>query len=309
MNFYDAFAGIGGFHLGLSQLGHKCVGACESDPQTAEQYKANFGIQPDGDIRDIKAIPECDILCGGFPCQAFSIMGNRAGFSGPGGNLIFKLFRLAEAAKPKVVLLENVRNILTFGGAILETIKREFGRLGYTLHYDLLNAGDFGIPQQRKRVYFTAIRKDAGLSYSPPMPSNEAVSVRDILLPDSEVKELAVNPFFFNPEHWKIETGRRYIGKLLRVGFINNKKSQSYRVYSVDGHACSQNGACGSLGANTGLYDINGTIRKLHPIEVRRLMGFPDEHKISKGGLGSIQLGNAVIPKMVRVVAEGISIH
>ena len=199
LRFFDAFCGIGGFHLGLAALGYKCVGACEIDKKAAEMYEANFGIKPQGDIREIKKLPAHDIFCAGFPCQDFSISGKKKGFNSVRGSLIFEVIRLVEQHRPKIVLLENVPNIIRIHkGKVFDTINKSFTSLGYNVFYDLLNAGDYGIPQQRKRVYWVILKKDSNLSYFPPAPTHEECSLRDILLPDSETKHLAIKQGHYN---------------------------------------------------------------------------------------------------------------
>ena len=162
--FIDLFAGIGGFRVALQGKGLKCVYSCEIDKPARDMYKKNFGHFPEGaDILDVNAqdIPEHDILCGGFPCQPFSIAGKKGGLTDDRGQLFFEIIRIVKHHKPKVLLLENVRNILSIdGGGVLDMILDTLNKEGYNVRYALLNASDYGIPQARKRVYFTCIRKD-----------------------------------------------------------------------------------------------------------------------------------------------------
>ena len=161
MKFIDLFAGLGGFHLALSRLGHECVFASEIKPKLQKLYKINFPNVPiHGDITKIRVedIPDHDILCGGFPCQPFSYAGKRMGFGDTRGTLFFEIERLLEKYRPKAFLLENVRGLYTHDkGRTFNTIMDKLHGLGYGT-YDLLqNSSNFGVPQNRVRLYIVGI--------------------------------------------------------------------------------------------------------------------------------------------------------
>jgi DNA (cytosine-5)-methyltransferase 1 len=140
--FIDLFAGIGGFHLALSSYGAKCVFASEWDKYASNTYHKNFGIKPDGDITKIEVedIPPHDILCGGFPCQAFSISGKQKGFEDTRGTLFFDIARIVQQHQPKVLFLENVKNLLKHdSGNTLKTITKILKELNYSVFYQVLN--------------------------------------------------------------------------------------------------------------------------------------------------------------------------
>jgi DNA (cytosine-5)-methyltransferase 1 len=162
LNFIDLFAGLGGFHVALTRLGHKCVFASELDSDLGTLYKQNFGIQPHGDIREIEAdnIPPHDILCAGFPCQPFSLAGKQAGAKCPAsGKLIDDVIRITKHHEPRYVLLENVPNVLTIeSGKFWGSIKRRFASLGYELQHRIYSPEEFGIPQRRNRLFIVAVR-------------------------------------------------------------------------------------------------------------------------------------------------------
>lgn len=171
--FADLFAGIGGFRVALEARGLRCVFSCEIDEHARRVYQANFQEVPEGDVTRIEAreIPTHDVLCAGFPCQAFSLSGNRKGMSEPRGQLFFEIVRIAKHHRPQVLLLENVPNIRGIdGGKVMRTIRDSLKRIGYVMHADLLDASQFGIPQKRVRVYFVCLREDASLSYATPPP-------------------------------------------------------------------------------------------------------------------------------------------
>lgn len=163
LRFIDLFAGLGGFHVGLSRLGVECVFASELDPELRKLYANNFGILPEGDIRQVdeKTIPKHDILCAGFPCQPFSIAGKKKGAKCPSsGKLIDDVLRIVEYHEPKFVLLENVPSILTIAnGKFWQYIKKSFNKLGYQLDYRIYSPHEFGIPQKRQRVFVVAAKE------------------------------------------------------------------------------------------------------------------------------------------------------
>lgn len=169
--FIDLFAGIGGFHVALARRGLACVFASENNRPAARAYEANFGMRPAGDIRQVAAaaIPAHDVLCAGFPCQSFSRAGKRQGMADDRGTLFHEIVRIAKHHRPALLLLENVPTILSIdGGAAKREIYARLGRIGYRLEHVVLNAGAHGLPQQRQRAYFAAVRKDAGLAFAPP---------------------------------------------------------------------------------------------------------------------------------------------
>ena len=196
--FIDLFAGLGGFHIALESLGAKCVYANEWDSHAQEVYKSNFNIQPEGDITkvDEKTIPDHDILCAGFPCQAFSISGKRLGFQDSRGTLFFDVARIVKEKRPKVVFMENVKNFASHdGGKTIAVVKATMEELGYSFEYRVLNAVDYGIPQKRERVYMVCFRNDIDYTtFRFPKPFKLTKHVEDFLLDDkSIVKHLYVN--------------------------------------------------------------------------------------------------------------------
>ncbi|MBQ3836892.1 MAG: DNA cytosine methyltransferase, partial [Treponema sp.] len=163
LKFIDLFAGIGGFHIALSSLGGKAVFASEWDKEAAQVYENNFSLKPEGDITKIseKSIPDHDILCAGFPCQAFSISGKQLGFEDSRGTLFFDVARIAKEKQPKIMFLENVKNLARHdNGKTLAVIKNTLDEIGYDVFDKVLDASKFGVPQSRKRIYIVCFRKD-----------------------------------------------------------------------------------------------------------------------------------------------------
>lgn len=158
--YASLFSGIGGFEVALNKLGGHCVFASEIDTKTAFSYEVVHGIKPHGDITqiDVKEIPDHDLLVGGFPCQAFSIAGKQKGFEDTRGTLFFEIARIAKEKKPKVLLLENVKNLVSHDkGRTLEVVIRTISDLGYAVDFEVLNSKYFGVPQNRERVFIVGV--------------------------------------------------------------------------------------------------------------------------------------------------------
>ncbi len=182
--FIDLFSGIGGFHYGLSQCGGECVMASDIDPITAESYEKNYGIRPRGDIYQISSedIPEFDMLCGGFPCQPFSNVGQHGGFEDLRGQLIFEVVRILRDRHPKCFILENVKGLVSINhGEIYQRILSELNYVGYDVYSKVLEAKDYGVPQIRKRLFLVGIRKDLGVAFEFPEPTGCEIRLSDIL--------------------------------------------------------------------------------------------------------------------------------
>jgi DNA (cytosine-5)-methyltransferase 1 len=311
--FIDLFCGIGGFRLALEKRGLECVFSCDIDISAQEAYKKNFGEKPVGDITGIleKDIPKHDILCAGFPCQPFSISGKHGGTSDPRGRLFYEILRIAEYHRPAILLLENVKNILSIdSGKVIKTIEKKIQECGYELYKHVLNASYFGIPQARERVYFVGLRKDIkksnkpSMEYAPPEEKNKKVYLKDIL--DNEVDK----DFIINRKDIKITKNENEIDyelQPIRVGIVN-KGGQGERIYSIKGHAITQSAYGGGVGARTGLYNTVQGIRKLTINECKKVMGFPAGHFVSAGIQGYQQLGNAVVPDMIGHVYDSIKV-
>jgi DNA (cytosine-5)-methyltransferase 1 len=311
--FIDLFCGIGGFRIALEKRGLECVFSSDIDPNVQEVYKQNFGEKPSGDITEIpeKEIPKHDILCAGFPCQPFSISGKHGGVSDPRGRLFYEILRIAKHHKTPILILENVKNILSIdGGNVILTMEKELDTSGYFLYKHVLNSSFFGIPQARERVYFVALRKNikkAGklsLCNSQPNESRKEIFLEDIL--EKEVD----NSFILTRDDIEIckkESEIDYKLKPIRVGAVN-KGGQGERIYSPKGHAITQSAYGGGVGARTGLYNTRQGIRRLTINECKKVMGFPVKHKVSHGLQGYQQLGNAVVPDMIGYVYDNIRI-
>jgi len=182
--FIDLFAGLGGFHTGLSRLGGKCVFAAELDVNLRNLYLKNYGIMPEGDIRavDENHVPDHEVLCAGFPCQPFSKAGKKKGAECPeSGKLIDDVLRIIRKKQPLYVMLENVPDILKVqGGLFWEYIENSLINEGYIVQYRVYTPQDFGIPQKRKRIFVVASKHDS-MCFNWPQPSKIPLSVSAII--------------------------------------------------------------------------------------------------------------------------------
>ena len=220
------FAGIGGFREGLRRAGgFECAGHCEQDEHAERSYRALFDTRGEWFCEDIRkadtgSMPAFELLCGGFPCQSFSIAGSRHGFADPRGTLFFELARVAEARKPQYLLFENVPGLLNHdGGRTFEAILNALDRLGYGVEWQVLNSKDFCVPQSRRRVYIVGY-----------LNANCAGKI----LPFRETNDAAP--------------------AALRDG------AQGNRVYDPAGVSCTLSASCGGFGGRTGLYDVSGGV-------------------------------------------------
>ncbi|WP_370847278.1 DNA cytosine methyltransferase [Phascolarctobacterium faecium] len=307
--FIDLFAGLGGFRIALESLGAKCVYSNEWDEHVQKVYEDNFGDMPEGDITkvDENTIPSHDILCAGFPCQAFSISGKQRGFEDSRGTLFFDVSRIVKAKKPKIVFMENVKNFATHDdGRTLEVVKATMEELGYTFTQKVLNAVDYGVPQKRERIYMICFRNDLNVNgFEFPKPFKLTKHVENFLLEDEElVKDLYVD----RPDtYYNGNKDDKYSNKTsIRLGIVN-KGGQGERIYSTKGIAITLSANGGGIFAKTGGYLINGKARKLHPRECARLMGYPDSYKICNSmNQAYKQFGNSVVIDVLQLIAQQI---
>lgn len=312
--FIDLFAGIGGFHLGLGSLGAKCVLACEIDENARTTYLNNFpNTLMVNDIKKLDAhfIPNYDILCAGFPCQPFSISGRRKGFEDDRGNLFFEIIRILKTTKPKVVFLENVKNLLKHDKQrTFKVIKEELEKVGYTLFYKVLDSAYFLAATSRQRLYIVAFRKDLDVKNFdfPAYDYKNPVVIKDILIEDKETKKLFIDKNKHNltlNQEKKDDKNNPF--KPLRVGYTNTAR-QGERIYSINHVGVTLLSQGGGLFAKTGGYLINNEIRRLSVRECARMMGFGDEFKIpTNKGIGYKQFGNAVVVNVISKIGLEIA--
>ena len=312
IKYIDLFAGIGGFRLALDSFGASCVFTSEWDKHSQAVYIKNFGDKPSGDITKIeeKNIPKHDMLFSGFPCQSFSISGKQKGFSDSRGTLFFDIARIAKYHQPKFMILENVKNILSIDkGNTIKTIKNVLEKdLNYSVFIELLKGNDFGVPQQRERVFFVCFHKSLKIkNFKLSKPDLNYLSVRDILeegrFPEIEIDRKDI---FFDKQSPQKDLFSNFPNKPLRIGTIN-KGGQGERIYHIDGTGITLSAYGGGPGKKTGAYLVNNKIRRLTPRECARMMGFPDSFKLSSSSAQAYtQFGNAVIVNVVQFIIKDI---
>ncbi len=308
--FVDLFAGIGGFHYALKSFGAACVLASEIDKKAAKSYYINHGILPEGDIVDLKTkdIPPYDILCAGFPCQPFSVSGKQKGFNDPRGFLFFEILRIVEETKPKILLLENVKNIVKHNnGQTINTILEELQMNNYTVFFEILNTSNFGLPQNRERVYFVAFNNELFENRAFQFPKlNIESSLQDFLEPNP------VNPKFIEREDITFSSSkttnlRKLPNRPIQIGKVS-KGRQGERIYDIAGHAITLSAYGGGIGAKTGIYLVNGKLRKLTARECARVQGFPEDYILPESELDAHrQFGNSVSVDTIQYILKAIS--
>jgi len=313
-NFIDLFCGLGGFRLAIESFGGRCVFSCDIDEVARDAYETNYGEYPKGDITKIAAeeIPKHDILCAGYPCQGFSIAGKKLGFKdSTRGTLFFDVVRVASYHKPSVLFLENVPNLMAHDkGKTFKITEDILQDLGYSVYYKVLNAGDYGCPTSRRRIYLVCFREDLGVKFSFPPPTGEKTCLRECLLSDRETNQYVSNREF---EFREISSEEDMFGmkvfpqETVRIGNLVGMTGQGCRVYSDLGHAITMTRAGGGVGRSTGLYLINGRVRRLAPRECARMMGFPDTFKLpDNDGACYRLLGNSVAVRVLKEIYKEV---
>ena len=285
MKFLDLFAGIGGFRLGMERAGHECIGFCEIDKFARASYKAIHDTTGEIELHDIttvsddfiRSIGNVDVICSGFPCQTFSIAGNRKGFEDTRGTLFFEIARFASILKPRILFLENVKGLLNHDkGRTFETILQTLDELGYNVEWQVLNSKDFGVPQNRERVFIIGhLRGESGRKVFP----------------------IATK-----------QTNKR----IMQLGNIMNTTSfggnpQCGRIYSIKGLSPCLNTMQG--GGREPKILIDGKLRKLTPKECWRLQGFPDyafdrAQQVNSDSQLYKQAGNSVTVNVIEAIAK-----
>lgn len=315
--FIDLFCGIGGFRLPLQRLGGKCLFSSDINEHARSVYEANYGEYPFGDITKIPVdfIPEHDVLTAGFPCQPFSISGKMKGFEDTRGTLIYNVFNIVNAKHPKVILLENVKHLVYHDhGKTLSTILEGLKHLGYKYSWKVLNASDYGVPQNRERILIVANR-DREFDFSK-VEKKPAKILRDILEPDHGQFEILKEPYTLLDKMTRQQSGLIFAGyrnkNLRKAGVrpgteqLSRVHKQPNRIYSVDGvhPALPSQETSGRFF----IYDPKtSVVRKLTVRECYRLMGFP-ENFIKDPNIGEEyrQIGNSVCIPMIEEVMRQI---
>ncbi len=318
----DLFAGIGGIRLGFDQAFKnkiETVFISEWDEKAQETYRANFkdDIEIAGDITKIdeKDIPGHDILLAGFPCQAFSLAGQKKGFEDARGTLFFDVARIVKYHQPKVVFAENVKNLVNHDrGRTFKVIKGILTDLGYTVFHKVLNSKDFGVPQNRERIYIVAFRNDLSpFEFKFPKKTDDTKVIRDIL----EEEETSS----------KYYLSTVYLESLRKHKRRHESKGNGFGYEIRDHDSIAGAIVCGGMGRERNLIiddrltdftpvthikgEVNREyIRKMTPREWARLQGFPDDFKLVVADTHLYkQFGNSVTVPVIRAIANQIKYH
>lgn len=318
--FIDLFAGIGGFRYAMQNLGGRCVFSSEWDEHARKTYFFNFGEWPAGDItlKETKALipKEFDVLCAGFPCQAFSIAGKRGGFEDTRGTLFFEVAEILDRNRPKAFFLENVKGLFNHRGGktlarIIEVLRDELNY--YVPDPEIVNAKDFGVPQNRERVFIVGFRKDLGInSFEYPKPLGIETTFAD-------VKEK-------NPVPTKYYLSERYLEGMRRHRARHESKGNGFGYEIIEDDEIANAIVVGGMGRERNLVrddritdftpqtNIKGPvnrefIRKMTPREWARLQGFPEAptFQIPVADVHAYkQFGNSVAIPAIQATGEKI---
>ncbi len=315
-SFIDLFAGIGGMRIAFQNLGGHCVFSSEWEKNAQYTYELNFGKVPFGDITKIneKDVPYHDILVAGFPCQAFSIAGRRYGFEDTRGTLFFDVARIIHEKQPKAFLLENVKGLVNHNKG--KTLKVILNTLREDLNYfvpepKIMNAKDYGVPQNRERIFIVGFRKDLQINYFEyPDPKNSKVTIKDIMEED-----IVSTKYYLSTQYWKtlVEHKKRHESKGNGFGYQIIPHAGIANAIVVGGMGRERNLIIDKrLTDFTPATAIKGEvnregIRKMTPREWARLQGFPDEFKIEVADTHAYkQFGNSVAIPAVQATASKI---
>lgn len=291
--FIDLFAGIGGIRLGFESVGGKCVFSSEFDEDACKTYEANFGEHPAGDITKIDAdtIPNFDVLLGGFPCQAFSIIGKKEGFANETcGTLFFDIERILKAKRPKAFMLENVRNLTAHdGGKTFNIIVAHLEALGYTVYAKVLNALDYGVPQKRERIIIVGFLDNVDFTFPLPVALSDRKTLSDIL-------ESNVDKKYYVRDEIRQSRQQRLKDPFFPKPYISHENMAG----SITPHPYS---SALRAGASANYILINDERRPTER-ELLRIQGFPDDFRIVVPyGKIKKQTGNSVAVPMIKAVA------
>lgn len=326
MQFLDLFAGIGGFRLGMEAAGHQCIGFCEIDKFARASYKAIHDTKGEIELHDIttvsdefiQSIGHVDIICGGFPCQSFSIAGNRRGFEDTRGTLFFEIARFASILKPRILFLENVKGLLNHDkGRTFETILQALDELGYNVEWQVLNSKDFGVPQNRERVFIIGhLRGEGGRKVFPIGTYNK----QTVELPG---ERLTTNTL--TARYSKSQSNGSYVieNKPSCIIHVKEATKKGYAEATIGDsvnlshpNSKTRRGRVGKRIANTlltgeeqGVVMHDFRIRKLTPKECWRLQGFPDwaferAAKVNSNSQLYKQAGNSVTVNVIEAIAR-----
>ena len=299
------FAGIGGFDIGFQNAGFNIIWANDFDKYACETYKANVGdnIICDDIRNQLRNIPDHDILIGGFPCQPFSTLGKLKGFEDDRGTMFFYIKQIAEEHDTKILVLENVKNIMHHNkGKTFKRIITELEKMGYYCNYDVMNTADFGIPQRRNRMYIVAFNKKyfPKTPFAFPKALELKVTTQDLL--DKKVDE----KYFISKKMLPTILGEGTKGYIVKPT-IDMPISKTLTATMHKMHRASQDNYFTDNINSIGISESKSNIRKLTPNECRKLQGFPSDWKqVVSDTQAYKQFGNAVTVDVSYNVAKNL---
>ncbi len=315
IKFIDFCAGIGAGRLGLENLGLSCIGFSEIDKYSEQTYREFFGQEEKnhGDLMkiNINDLPDFDLMIAGFPCQAFSVIGQRKGMNDLRGQIIFGLIKIMNAKNLPYFILENVKGLVNHeGGKTLKIILEELDKAGYEVSHKILNSLDYGVPQMRERIYFVGIRKDLAKNdryFEWPKPVM-APNVNEYLIDDEEME--------FNEKRRAYETFLKYLENKYNKGLfkIENLLKEDYLVLDTrqsDLRLYRNKVPTLRTGRHGILYVRNGKFRRLSGFESLLLQGFPKHlGEKTKGKIADVyllsQAGNAMTVNTIRAIGKNL---
>ena len=329
LRYIDLFSGLGAFHTAFKTK-FECVLACDINEGARKIYKANYGLEPFGDIRalDIDAMPDFEILCAGFPCQPFSIAGNGEGFKDKvKGNLFYDILKIIDAKSPQMCILENVKNLKTHdSGNTYKTIEKELLSRGYVITSKVINSAEYGSPQARQRIFIVATKGrggfviPAGSAAAAAVNSKTVSSIIDKTIDREDldrtkytITEVKTNrailkgkPSILYNLYPKVKGDKKAALDLAKAELVKKGGDpatldkggrQGERVYSVDAVGITICASSGGPGAKTGLYKVGAKIRRLTVKECLAMFGFPDTYVFPDMGSEDalFYLGNSIV--------------
>lgn len=307
--FIDLFAGIGGFRIALQSLGGKCVFSSEWDANAQKTYFYNFGEIPYGDITK-ESIKNCipdgfDVLCAGFPCQAFSIAGYRKGFEDTRGTLFFDVAEIIKRKRPKAVFLENVKNLYTHdNGKTFAVIKATLEELGYVVYHKVMNSMEYAnVPQNRERIFivcFDPKQVKNHHQFSFPERTELTHTIHDCIDPEINDKALFYGAKFIHYEELKRDMVSMDTIYQWRRQYVRENKSNVCPTLTAN---------MGTGGHNVPLILTKYGIRKLSPKECINFQGYPQEYQFPTSIANSAkykQAGNSVVVPLITKVCQNI---
>lgn len=315
LKYIDLFCGLGAFHSAFDflskqsiDLQYKCVFACDIDHNIRKIYKANYQIESSGDINliDINQIPDFDILCGGFPCQPFSIAGKKEGFNDTiKGNLFYSILKIIDVKHPEHIILENVKNLLSINdGDTFITIKSELEKRGYMISYRIIDSKYCGSPQSRQRLFIFGNKHKLFIF---PMINGNIIPVSNII--DYNETNFLNYTHKYHLEQCNDNDSSTKCKMLYKL--INNVTGkggrQGERIYSIDHCGPTICASSGGPGAKTGLYLIDNQIRRLNVSETLKMFGFDDTfiwNEYIKDEEMLFYLGNSIVINVLKIIIK-----